>query len=202
MGKEGFWSEAATEPKRAYRWLLMIGGIPQWMVKKVGKPSFTVSESEHVYLNHKFWYPGRVEWNTVSLTLADPVTPDAAETMMAILDAAGYKFPNSPAVATESTISKAKAVAALGQVTIQQIDSEGTEQERWTLKNAWVKDVKFGELDYTSDDMVDVEIELRYDWAVLNSNRTGGIDGYTNPVTPGQTTANVLSAEDTAVGGL
>jgi len=184
---EGFWSEAATEPKRAYRWMLLLGGIPQWLVKKVSKPAFTVSESEHTYLNHKFWYPGRVEWNTVSLTLADPVTPDAAETMMGILDAAGYKLPTAPDQFT--TISKAKAVQALGQVTIQQIDHAGKEVETWVLKNAWVKDVKFGELDYTSDEMVDVEIELRYDFAVLNGveDAKGKASGYRNPVKPAGT---------------
>jgi hypothetical protein len=179
MASEGFWSATTTEPKRAYRWVLLLGGIPQWMVKKVSKPAFTVSESEHVYLNHKFWYPGRVEWNTVSLTLADPVNPDAAETMMGILDAAGYKLPTSPSEFT--TISKAKAVDALGQVTIQQLGSDGSPIETWVLVNAWVKDVKFGELDYTSDDMVDVEIELRYDFAHLNDDKRD------NAVKPGGT---------------
>jgi len=182
MPTEGFWAEAATEPKRAYRWLLMLGGIPQWMVKKVGKPSFTVSESEHVYLNHKFYYPGRVEWNTVSLTLADPVNPDAAETMMAIIDAAGYKLPTEPE--QTNTISKANATSALGQVTIRQIGSEGQKIEEWVLINAWVKDVKFGDLDYTSDDMVDVEIELRYDYAVLNDVEDG--TGYKRNIKPGE----------------
>jgi len=185
MASEGFWSATTTEPKRAYRWVLLLGGIPQWMVKKVSKPAITVSESEHVYLNHKFYYPGRVEWNTVSLTLADPINPDAAETMMAILDQAGYKLPTSPAEFT--TISKAKAVDALGQVTIQQLGSEGEPIETWVLVNAWVKDVKFGELDYTSDDMVDVEIELRYDFAHLNDDKRKNavLPGGTNKVVAG-----------------
>ena len=164
---EGFWNATSTEPKRAYRWLLTLGGIPQWVVKKVSKPSFTVSESEHVFLNHKFWYPGRVEWNTVSLPLADPVNPDSAATMMEIIKAAGYQFPETPDVV--NTISKEAATRALGQVTIQQIKSDGTMLDEWVLKSAWVKDVKFGELDYTSDDMVDVELELRYDYAELKT---------------------------------
>jgi hypothetical protein len=162
---EGFWTAASTEPKRAYRWLLNIGGIPQWIVKKVSKPSFTVSESEHVFLNHKFWYPGRVEWNTVSVTLADPVQPDSAKTMMNILDAAGYRYPLD--ANQTNTISKENATAALGSVSIKQIKSDGTALDEWVLTNAWVKDVKFGELDYTSDDMVDIELEIRYDFAQL-----------------------------------
>ena len=142
-----------------------MGGIPQWIVKKVSKPSFTISESEHVFLNHKFWYPGRVEWNTVSVTLADPVSPDAAKTMMNILDAAGYRYPET--ATTVNTISKQNAVAALGRVSIQQIHSDGSPLDEWVLHNPWIKDVKFGELDYTSDDMVDVELEIRYDFAKL-----------------------------------
>ena len=178
---EGFWSDVTTEPKRAYRWILYLGGIPQWMCKKVAKPSFTVSETDHTYLNHKFYYPGRVEWNTVSLTLADPVAPDAAETMMKIIGASGYHLPNNQIDAEKSTMSKQEAVGALGRVTIQQIGAgtvEGGDAApvigEWMLVNAWVKDVKFGELDYTSDDMVDVEIELRYDYAKLNGDNKGG----------------------------
>ena len=171
-----FWSDVNTEPKRAYRWVLYLGGIPQWMCKKVSKPSFTVSETEHVYLNHKFWYPGRVEWNTVSVTLADPVTPDAAVTMMSIIDGAGYKLPLNANSTT--TISKKAAVDALLRVAIHQIDENGKPIERWDLVNAWVKDVKFGELDYTSDDMVDIELEIRYDYAELNEGSFEGDGGW------------------------
>ena len=169
---ESFWSDSIVEPKRAYRWTLLLGGIPQWMCKKVSKPSFAVSETEHVYLNHKFYYPGRVEWNTVTVTLADPVAPDAAATMVNIIKAAGYSLPDGQANAEKSTISKAAAVTALGSVKIQQLGADGSPIEEWELVNAWVKDVKFVELDYTSDDMVDVELELRYDYAVLNKSGT------------------------------
>ena len=66
--KQGFWSDPlAPEPKRAYRWLMYLGNslVPQWVVKSVSKPSFTVSETEHKFLNHTFWYPGKVAWNAV-----------------------------------------------------------------------------------------------------------------------------------------
>ena len=170
---ESFWSDSGVEPKRAYRWILLLGGIPQWMCKKVSKPSFAVSETEHTYLNHKFYYPGRVEWNTVTVTLADPVAPDAARTMVDIISNSGYSLPNGQVKAEASTISKSKAVKALGTVKIQQLGSDGKAIEEWELINAWVKDVKFGELDYESDDMVDVELELRYDYANLRKDGEG-----------------------------
>jgi len=163
MAGEGFWADPNVEPKRAYRWLLNVGGIPQWMCSKVTKPSFTVSESEVVYINHKFWYPGRVEWGEVSLTLADPVEPDASATMMQILSDSGYHLPEDPN--DVHTLSKINSIQALGAVVISQLGPDGTVIEKWELVNAWVKDVKFGDLDYTSDDLVNVELTLRYDYA-------------------------------------
>ena len=45
-----FWSDAAEgmkDPKRQYRWILVNDHIPSWTLKKVAKPSYTVSETSH-----------------------------------------------------------------------------------------------------------------------------------------------------------
>jgi len=169
---ENFWGNPTLEPKRAYRWLLTIPGLDGagWIVKKINKPSFTVTETEHNYINHKFYYPGRVEWNTVSMTIVDPVTPNATENLMAILGTMGYQFPDTLANAQQTTITKEEAKNALESVEIRQIDggSAGAAAatiEKWTLKRCWIKSVTFGDLDYESDEIVNIEIELRYDWA-------------------------------------
>ena len=67
------------------------------------------------------------------------------------------------------------------------ICADGKEIEEWELVNAWIKDVKLGELDYESDDMVDVEIEIRYDYAQMNkgadrSAQTTGQTGDTSGI--------------------
>ena len=165
----GFWAAPSTEPKRKYRWILNFGGtigaVEQYLVKKVSKPSFEVSETEHKYINHTFWYPGRVTWNTVELTLVDPVSPDASEKMFEVLKKSGYIFPLDPN--TTQTISKHKAVTALGEFSIKQLGAEQNQfVEEWVLKNAWISKVNFGDLDYESDDLVELEITVRYDYAV------------------------------------
>jgi hypothetical protein len=166
--KNAFWSDsgAGVEPKRKYRWVLTIGQIPQYIIKKVKKPAFKVSETPHDYINHKFYYPGRVEWELVNCTLVDPVHPDAAATMMAILLHSGYAFPDNAQVA-QNTISKQRGTSALGRVEISQIDSEGAPIESWVLTNAWLQRANFGDLDYSSDDLTEIEIDIRYDWAEL-----------------------------------
>ena len=108
-----FWSDTkGHDPKRQYRWVLRVGSIPAFVLKKVGKPSFTVTETEHKYLNHTYYYPGRVTWNTIEMTLADPVEPDIASTVANIIRNSGY----NPAQSENdiSTMSKRRAVESLG----------------------------------------------------------------------------------------
>lgn len=163
---EKFWADAHAEPKRAYRWTVYFGGLSEYIAKKVSKPSFTVTETAHTYLNHKFYYPGRVEWNTINLTVVDSVAPNASGEILKMIEAAGYKTPVS-STAAKHTMSKAAAEARLKEVKIHQLKPNGDVMETWTLKGCWIKDVKFGELDYESDDMIEIELELRYDFAQL-----------------------------------
>ena len=141
-----FWSDPQSQPKRRYRWIMIIGGIPQWIIKKVNKPSFEVTSAEHKYLNHTFYYPGRVQYDTVSCTLVDPISPDATRTMMNLLGASGYTIPDD--ASDLQTISKLNATSAIGSVTIQQLNNEGAAIEIFTLMNPWMTKVNFGDLDY------------------------------------------------------
>ena len=123
----GFWNEASTEPKRKFRWILSVGdgtagpNIPAWIIKKVTKPTFTISEVKHSFINHSFYYPGRVEYNEIEFTLVDPVNPDAAQELINMIESAGYVLPKDEIVAKQ-TITKAEAVNALNHCYISQID--------------------------------------------------------------------------------
>ena len=168
QGEGIFWGDAASDPKRGYRFFLYIGGIPVWVVKTVTKPSVEINTITHTYLNHEFKFPGRVVWNgEITATLADPLAPDLAKTLIDTVRASGYQYPDQPnAIATTS---KSKALAAIGgAVVIAQIDPEGRPVEEWTLKNAWISAVSFGDtLDYTSDEATELSVTIKYDWAEM-----------------------------------
>ena len=188
MAGYNFWASPALEPKRKYRWILNINNIPHWIVKKVTKPEMTVSETPHKFLNYTFYYPGRVEFNKVNVTLVDPIEPDAAKTMVNALTLSGFNLP--PDRSDTTTISKERACQALGKVSIKQLGpDDDTFVEEWVLKNAWISSVKFGDLDYDSEDMNEVELEIRYDWAELSAH--GAFAG------PGQA-VNLSNAADEA----
>ena len=80
---------------------------------------------------------------------------------------------------------------ALGVVSIIHLDADANHLETWTLKNVFIKSVKFSDLDYDSEDLSTCDLELRYDWAELASaaggtTTTGG--GTYKP--PSQTTGD------------
>ena len=177
-----FWTQevgtADTDPKRKFRFVVTFDGIDAgngagggvaWYAKTAGKPSFTINAAEHKYLNHTFYYPGNVTWNEVTIALVDPVNPDMASTLSDIVQAGGYVLPTIDKVGAPLTINKGYAVEALGRVTIEQQDAYGIPKETWTLHNAWIKDVKFGDLEYGSDDLTQIDVILKYDWASMES---------------------------------
>ncbi len=195
-GKSGFWNSAYTEPKRKYRWILSIDGIPYWTVKKVDKPSWTITTAEHAFINHKFYFPGRMEYNEVSFTIVDSANPDAAETLRQIISASGYRLPKDDKVSTQS-ITKFGAVNALGDIVLMQISGGGVDGQQpvgspdgssivkdmhkqghvlegWRLHNAFITSVEFGDLDYTSDDLNEITVKVRYDYAEMNNEADFG----------------------------
>jgi|TARA_R110000751_G_scaffold286002_1_gene390378 hypothetical protein len=179
-----FWttshSDTATinDPKRKFRFIVTLGNISEdggqaWYAKTATKPSFTIATTEHKYLNHTFYYPGSVTWNDVEITLVDPVSPiDVSATLSDIVQTAGY---NVPSTALElQTMSKAKASTALGVVTVAQLNSDGEPLESWVLNNAFITDVKYGDLEYGSDDITELSMTLKYDWATCKVENSGG----------------------------
>jgi len=198
-----FWSDAQIEPKRKFKFIVTISGktdnttIPSFVVKKVTKPSFTISEGTHQFLGNKFYYPGKLEWNAIDLTLVDSGGFNEGETaegqvgtaasgrqdvditrkILNILEQFGYQDPDGTGTALTSgfnngslkTFSKRAGTTTVPSIQIQQLDSNGSVIEAWTLNNAWIKEVNFGELDYTSEDHVEITLKIRYDWATFGT---------------------------------
>jgi len=185
-----FWNQASIEPKRQFRWLLYIAGMPQFIVKDVKKPSFTVASTPHDFINYKFHYPGRVEWQDITVTIVDPVQPDSTASLVNILEAAGYVLPDEyTSQANEPrTISKQSFVDAMGgQIQLVQFGANTGAQEenvleKWTINNPFLTYVDFGNLSYASDELVNISMTIKYDWANLElPGRTPGKVWTLNP---------------------
>jgi len=179
-----FWANENATAKRKYRYVLKVqknAGVgptktkfESWLISKVTRPSFTISEATHAYLNHTFYFPGRLTWNDVSFTVIDAVNPDSQGQLMGMLAASGYQLPrNIASPAGKGTISKESSIV---NVEIEAIDSGGVAIDRWKLWNAWILSANLGEYDYTGDDLMSFDVTMKYDYATYNVIGVGGLN--------------------------
>ena len=175
-----FWSTNNVEPTRQYRFI--IGNAKDeyvwWWAKSCDKPSFDIESQELKLINHKFKYPGVATWNDVKITIVD--VGEKAKELYTLLVSSGWNIAARPKpedkdiiydLATDGNdgIIKEKATRSLDEIQIRQMDSNGKLLEKWTLKNAWAKSISFGSLEYSSDELVTIDITLAYDYATFHT---------------------------------
>jgi hypothetical protein len=162
-----FWSEA-TEPLRKNRWTIVFTnqGLVEntYALKKCDKPSYKTTDITHKFGNYNFYFPGRVEWNTINMTFASVSTLDT--TIMNIFRQ--INGPTEQAVALKG-ISKKVFNNNLGTIKINQLAADGVVLEEWELKNAFFTNIKFGDLSYESEEIVDVDCTVRFDTAIYTA---------------------------------
>jgi len=184
-------SHAGFEPKRKFRFMVDFSSFSHEniMAMKCTKPSYELSGvTEHRVLNHTFKFPGIVKWNDIDVSFLDAHEPNMATKFWNALNNSGFVEPDH-ANALATGITKNSAYRSLGEVSIKQLNGgemgilgmgdqgEGSGglgfvptrySEEWILKNAFVKSVKWGDLDYNSDDLVQIDMSITYDYAIYN----------------------------------
>jgi hypothetical protein len=174
-----FWNEASLEPKRNYRFQVEITGLGAdsviWWAKTFKVPSYEVSEVPHDYMDNKFYFPGRLTWADCSMSLVDPVSPNAVALTNKLIVAAGYNVKTGTDQA--ATMSKSGATGAIQSVVVSILNADGDAIEVWTLKNPFLKSVSFSDLSYEDDNLRTVDLSFRYDWAVCDNTGAGATDG-------------------------
>jgi hypothetical protein len=187
-----FWSNASLEPLRQYRWTVVFGastvnGLDSqvYALKKVQRPKIKIEEITHRYMNHSFYYPGRANWEALTATFA--AVPEGhtngvgttASLMKTLVDA-GYRLPTGNDKAAQFvTPSKAGFGSGLGaSITIKQLGADGNPIEGFQLWNPFFTNIEFGELDYGSEEVVDISVTIRYDYAQIltGANLTVTVD--------------------------
>jgi len=166
-----FWNTLEQDPKRKFRWYLIFsnndGDILSLAAKKIDKPKFEISTTPHKFINHTFFFPGRLEWKPITATFVDigGVGSDVATAFTKMITESGYKPPKTQEDCRQS-ITKKKSVGAFGtSFHIIQVDGAGKAIEKWELKNPWVSTIEYGDLDYAAEDLVELTLTIVYDHA-------------------------------------
>jgi hypothetical protein len=146
------------EPKRKFRWVLMVEGIDAYLVKSTDRPSFSIAEEMIPFINSKRYIAGRLTFNTISLALHDPIAPSGAQQVM--------EWVRTHAESVSGRAGYADFYKR--DLQLKLLDPVGTVVELWDLKGCFLTDVNYGNLDYSDDSgNMDITMTVRFDNCVL-----------------------------------
>ena len=148
------------EPLRQNRWLLRFPsdlGIQEWWCKSAKRPSIKQEGKAIPFLNTETYVVGRYTWDSIQVTLRDPIGPSASQAIMEWVR-----------LHSESVSGRQGYAAGYKRdVELEMLDPTGVVVSKWILKNCMLTAVNFGDLDYQSSDLSTIQMTLRYDYAIL-----------------------------------
>ena len=145
------------EPKLKNRYLMQIDGIPAYLIKAAARPQITFEEVALEHMNVKRYIKGKGDWQSMAISLYDPVVPSAAQAVMEWV-----RLSHESVTGRDGYSDFYKK-----DVTFQVLGPVGDVVEEWKLKGAWIQDANFGELEFGGNEAVEIAITLRYDYAIL-----------------------------------
>lgn len=169
-----WWTLPETEPKRKYRFVVAINNQGYYTVKSVTKPKLTFDNKEYKMINHFYKYPGLGKWEDIDITFVDNINNETSNLFNTLVNSSGFTNPNGKHISGSSGASSASKNAfnnALGEIKITQVNGIGEAIEVWTLHDAILKDVSWGDtLAYSDDELVEYKLTIQYDYATIGEN--------------------------------
>ena len=145
------------EPKQTNRFFMYIEGIPSFIIKAAARPQLTsnITVLDHINVERKLKGKGR--WDDVTITLYDPVVPSAAQAVMEWIRLSHESVTGRDGYS--DFYKKDITFNALGPV--------GDKVEEITLKGAYISSANFGDFDWATEDAVNIQLTLKYDYAIF-----------------------------------
>ena len=172
LAYDEFLTDASFQPKRKNLWYVtfgssLLGGeargtgatpdvLDTVQIKSIQLPGGAHGDVEVPYINLTYNFPGKWKWDDVEMKVIDYMGKSSTKTIYDWWKASVFN-PESGKQAYGNTLKQL--------VYITLIAPNGEELERWTLKGAYPKAVKWGDVDYASDDPLELAVTWKYDRA-------------------------------------
>jgi len=185
IGIPGLGGAGILQPKQKFKWRVTFanlgGGIDSQPVSvsavTVTRPSISHEEVQLDRYNSKIWIAGKHSFEPIQLSILDSVDGRASQVIQAQIQTQQLLIgAQGQYLATAGEASSYKFSMA-----IEMLDGADTPIERWSLSGAWIKEANFDDLDYSSSDVVKINLTIRFDIAVqdlsLGAARFGNTGG-------------------------
>ena len=145
------------EPKKKNRWIFALEGIDSFLIKTAARPSISIESQPISYMNSKRFVAGLATFETLALTLHDPIAPSGAQQVM---EWVRTHFESVSGRAGYADFYKRDCQLKL-------VDPVGTVIELWDIKGAFLTNAGFGDVSYEDGGMMEVSLTLQFDNCVL-----------------------------------
>ena len=145
------------QPKVSNRYVLYLDGVPSFLIKKAARPSVKFNTITMDHMNTQRKIQGKATWDDITLSLYDPIVPSGAQAVMEWIRL-GYESVTGRSGYSDF-YKKEIVINVLGPV--------GDKVEEWTLKGAFLSAATFGDMDWATEDPVQIELTIKYDYAIL-----------------------------------
>ena len=145
------------EPKLKNRFIMEIAGIPAFTIKTMQRPQITFDEVQLEHMNVTRYVKGKGRWQTLQITLYDPIVPSAASSVIEWV-----RLHHESATGRDGYSDFYKK-----NVTFNLLGPVGDIIEKCTLYGTMIQDAAFGDLDFSDSNPVEITLTLRYDYAIL-----------------------------------
>jgi hypothetical protein len=159
--ESNFFDNAYTwEPKYQHKFVLEMqqAGIPAFLIKTAAKPSMTNGELVLDHINVKRKLKGKSSWNSMAITIYDAIVPSAAQACMEWV-----RKHHESVTGRDGYADMYKE-----DLLLYQLSPLGEVIEQWIIKGAYLQEINFGSLDWSSEDVVMIDATLNYDYAILS----------------------------------
>lgn len=145
------------EPKLKNRFIMEIDDIPSFIIKAAQRPTVESEDVELHHINLIRKIKGKTKWNDITIKLYDPIVPSGAQAAMEWI-----RTSHESVTGRDGYSDFYKRT-----LTFKTIGPVGDVVEQWKLVGAYIKTANFGDMDWAEQDPMEIELTIRYDYAIL-----------------------------------
>ena len=162
---------ATAEIRRVHRWVfeaITTGSSPvpqnvMLFLKSAGRPTHNLEEAIMHHNQEQVYYAGKTTWEPITFSYYDAQQdPNVSQAMWTWMNnCVQYTGGNAPNVAPPANYKS-------GIAKLNMVDGSGAADESWEIYNGWPQNINWNAsaLDYTSSELMLIEVKFRYDRAI------------------------------------
>lgn len=148
----------AFEPQVSNRFVLIMDGIPSYLIKSFKAPVYTSEINVLDHINIKRKLKGKSDWSDTTMTLYNPIVPSGAQAVMEWV-----RLHHESVTGRDGYADFYKK-----DLTLQILGPVGDIISEWVIKGGVISNSDFGQHDWSNGAPTEISVTIAMDYAIHN----------------------------------